>query len=234
MSEASRAERTPADTPPPGPIRVVIADDHRLVLEGLRSLLAQEADMRVVATATDGERLLEAVNRFRPDVVVCDVRMPYMDGLTCLAQIRTMSPPTRVLLMTAYSDEAMIQSVVTAGADGLLLKSDAPEQIILAIRQVMANQLVFPASVRRWLFTAGAPAPSPAPTPASPILDVDLSERELEVLALVAEGLTNAEITRRLHISHNTVKFHLQNIYQRLGVNNRTEASRWYHGISKA
>jgi DNA-binding NarL/FixJ family response regulator len=200
-------------------IRVVVADDHALVLQGLRSLLALEDDIRVVATATDGERLLEAVARFQPDVVVCDVQMPYMDGLTCLAEIRRTRPETRVLLMTAFTDGETLQAAVSAGADGLVLKSDSPEQTVLAIRQVMAGQLVFPVAVRRWLF--GAPQAKAAAGPG-------LSERELEVLELVAEGLTNAEITRRLHISLNTVKFHLQNIFQRLNVTNRTEASRWY------
>jgi DNA-binding NarL/FixJ family response regulator len=201
-------------------IRVIVADDHALVLQGLRSLLALEEDIRVVATATDGERLLEAVTRFQPDVVVCDVQMPYMDGLTCLAEIRRTRPETRVLLMTAFTDGETLQAAVSAGADGLVLKSDSPEQTVLAIRQVMAGQLVFPVAVRRWLFGA-PPARDAAAGPG-------LSERELEVLELVAEGLTNAEITRRLHISLNTVKFHLQNIFQRLNVTNRTEASRWY------
>jgi DNA-binding NarL/FixJ family response regulator len=201
-------------------IRVVVADDHALVLQGLRSLLALEEDIRVVATATDGERLLEAVTRFQPDVVVCDVQMPYMDGLTCLAEIRRTRPETRVLLMTAFTDGETLQAAVSAGADGLVLKSDSPEQTVLAIRQVMAGQLVFPVAVRRWLF--GVPPAKDA------VAGPGLSERELEVLELVAEGLTNAEITRRLHISLNTVKFHLQNIFQRLNVTNRTEASRWY------
>ena len=197
-----------------------MADDHALVLQGLRSLLALEEDIRVVATATDGERLLEAVARFQPDVVVCDVQMPYMDGLTCLAEIRRTRPETRVLFITAFTDGETLRAAVSAGADGLVFKSDSPEQTVLAIRQVMAGQLVFPVAVRRWLF--GAPsAQSAASGPG-------LSERELEVLELVAEGLTNAEVTRRLHISLNTVKFHLQNIFQRLNVSNRTEASRWY------
>jgi len=116
------------------------------------------------------------------------------------------------------SDDRPLQSVLAARADGLMLKTDPPEQSVQAIRQVVAGQLVFPAAARRWLYGA---APS---TPANP-----LSPRENEVLALVAEGLSNAEAALRLHISENTVKFHLQNIYQRLGVANRTEASLWFH-----
>jgi DNA-binding NarL/FixJ family response regulator len=199
------------------PIRVVVADDHALVLAGLRSLLAAEPDITLLATATDGERLLDAVRRFEPDVVISDIQMPYMDGLASLEQIRQINPQTRVLLITAFNDGQTVQTVLAAGADGLLLKTAPPEQTIQAIRQVMAGQLIFPAAARRWLSRATPKAPIP------------LSGRELEVLAEVAKGLTNAEAARRLNISENTVKFHLQNIYQRLHVSNRTEASRWHH-----
>lgn len=197
-------------------ITVVLADDHALVLEGLRSLLAAETDMQVLATATDGERLLDAVRRFHPDVVITDVQMPYMNGLDCLREIRRSHPQTRVLILTAYADADMMQTLLAVGADGLLLKTDPPQQAVQAVRQVMNGQLVFPAAVRRWL---SAPAPKPAP---------GLSEREWEVLALVAEGLPNKQIAERLHISGNTVKYHLQNIFAQLNVSNRTEASRWY------
>jgi len=199
------------------PIRVVLADDHALVLEGLRSLLADEPDIIVIATATDGERLMDAVHRFRPAVVIADIEMPHMDGLACLEQIRQSHPDTRVLLLTAYTDGQTLQAAVAANADGLLLKTDPPEHTVSAIRQVMAGQLIFPAAARRWLFNKAARPPL------SP-----LSPREREVLALVAQGLTNAQIAGNLHISQNTVKYHLQNIYQRLNVGNRTEASRWY------
>jgi DNA-binding NarL/FixJ family response regulator len=198
------------------PIQVVIADDHALVLEGLRSLLTAEPDINVIATATDGERLLEAVGRFQPDVVISDIQMPYLDGFHCLPQIRRLSPQTHVLFLTAYTDGQTIQSALAAGADGLLLKTAPPEQTVQAIRQVMAGQMVFPAAARRWL---GMEREETA---------VTLSERENEVLTLVAEGLTNDQVARQLHVSANTVKFHLKNIYEQLNVTNRTEASRWY------
>lgn len=198
------------------PIQVVIADDHALVLEGLRSLLTAESDINVIATATDGERLLEAVGRFQPDVVISDIQMPYLDGLHCLPQIRRASPKTHVLFLTAYTDGQTIQSALAAGADGLLLKTAPPEQTVQAIRQVMAGQMVFPAVARRWLGRKGGETA------------VTLSERETEVLALVAQGLTNNQVAQQLHVSANTVKFHLKNIYEQLNVTNRTEASRWY------
>lgn len=198
---------------------VVLADDHSLILEGLRSLLAAEDDITVLATATDGERLLDAVRRFHPDVVITDYQMEYLNGLECLDQIRHISPQTRVLILTAYTDGHTLQAILMAGADGLLLKTDPPEQAIQAVRQVMRGQLVFPAAARRWL---GQPRPA-----------VTFSEREWDVLKLVAQGLTNGQVAAQLHLSANTVKFHLRNIYQQLGVSNRTEASRWYHKQQK-
>ena len=201
-------------------IRVVVADDHPFVLEGLRSLLAAEDDILVIATATDGERLLDAVRRFHPDVVIADIQMPYMDGITCLEHIRQANPGTRVLLLTANPDGQTLQAVLAAGADGLLLKTDSPQQAIRAVRQVMAGQLVFPAAARRWLVRGESD---------SAVSQPQLSSREIDVLSLVANGLTNAQVAGKLHISENTVKYHLQNIYRQLGVTNRTEASRWYH-----
>ena len=198
----------------PDVVRVVLADDHALVLEGLRSLLGGQKGIRVVATATDGERLLDAVERFRPDVAVVDIRMPYMDGLTCLQRIREKHAGTKVLILTAYDDGQTLQSVMAARADGLVLKTDPPERTVSAIRQAADGQLVFPAAARRWLYDGRGAGPAA------------LSERETEVLSLVAEGMGNAEVALRLHISENTVKFHLRNIYRRLDVSNRTEASR--------
>jgi DNA-binding NarL/FixJ family response regulator len=199
------------------PIRIILADDHALVLEGLRSMLAPEEDISVIATATDGERMLEAVARFQPDVVVTDIQMPYMDGVAGVMRIREQFPNIRILVLTAYSDADTLRSVLDCGADGLLLKTDPPEQTARAIRQVYEGQLVFPAAARRWLFNRE--------TTVSPI---SLSPREEEVLQAVAQGQTNAQVAQTLHISENTVKFHLQNIYQRLNVTNRTEASLWY------
>lgn len=198
-------------------IRIILADDHALVLEGLRSMLAPEEDITVIATATDGERMLEAVARFLPDVVVTDIQMPYMDGVAGVRRIRQQFSAVRILVLTAYSDPDTLRSVLDSGADGLLLKTDPPEQTARAIRQVYGGQMVFPAAARKWLFGRE--------TAVSPI---SLSPREEEVLQAVAQGQTNAQVAQTLHISDNTVKFHLQNIYQRLNVTNRTEASRWY------
>lgn len=199
------------------PVRLVLADDHALVLEGLRTLLAAQPDLRVVATATDGERLLDAIQRFRPDVVVMDLQMPYMDGPTCLRVIREQGLPVRVLVLSAFSDSESLRLAIEAGADGFALKTEPPQATVAAIRQIAAGQLVFPQAARRWLVGAQQSDPNA------------LTEREEKILALVAEGRSNAQIAAALHLSENTVKFHLRNIYTKLGVTNRTEAAAKYH-----
>jgi len=198
-------------------IRVVLADDHALVLEGLRSLLAAEPNMTVIATATDGERLLEAVERFHPDVVISDIRMPYLDGINSLPHIRRISATVKVLFLTAYADDDTLQAALSSGVDGLLYKTDPPNQTIQAIHQVMDGQMIFPAAARRWLSASE-----------SQEARIILSQRKNEVLALISEGMSNAQVAQQLQISVSTVKFHLQNIYHTLGVRNRTEATHWY------
>lgn len=196
-------------------IRVFLADDHALVLEGLRSLIEGEGDMLVVGTANDGDQVLDAVRLLHPDVVVLDLQMPRVGGLACLDAIRSAGLPTKVLILSAFYDGDTMQSALEAEADGFALKTEAPQQTVACIRQVYQGQLVFPQAARRWLRQQRQrPGPS-----------TDLSEREAEVLALVAQGLTNTQIAQRLQVSDNTVKFHLQNIYQKLGVSNRTEAA---------
>ncbi|MCX7790344.1 MAG: response regulator transcription factor [Chloroflexaceae bacterium] len=196
-------------------IRVFLADDHALVLEGLRSLIEAEGDIEVVGTASDGDQVLDAVRALRPDVVVLDLQMPTVSGLECLQRIRAEGLPAKVLVLSAFYDGDTIQSALEAEADGFALKTEPPQQTVACIRQVYQGQLVFPQAARRWL-RQQRHRPGPA---------ADLSEREAEVLSLVAQGLTNTQIAQRLNVSENTVKFHLQNIYQKLGVSNRTEAA---------
>ena len=204
------------------PIRIVLADDHALVLEGLRALLAAESDLHVVATATDGERLLEAVRRFTPDVVAMDLQMPFMDGLTCLHHIRAEGLPVRVLVISAFGDAQSLRAAVEGGAEGFALKTDSPEMTLAAIRQVAAGHMVFPDAVRRWLIRTSADDPNA------------LTDREEAVLALVAEGKSNAQIGAALDLSGNTIKFHLKNLFSKLGVTNRTEAAAKFHKRSGA
>ncbi|MBB4637262.1 response regulator [Longimicrobium terrae] len=197
--------------------RILLGDDHELVLEGLRSLVEAEPDMRVIATATNGRQVIDAVRRDPPDVVVMDLEMGEMNGLRCLEVIKRESPGVRVLVLTAYGDGESMRAALEGGADGFALKTEPPQQTVASIRQVCRGQLVFPLAARKWLLRSESPGDATTP-----------SARETEILALVSEGLTNAQIAHRLRVSDNTVKFHLQNLYLKLGVRNRTEATAWY------
>ena len=196
----------------PARIRLVIADDHALVLDGLRALLSAEPDLQVVASATDGERALDAIRRFRPDVAVLDVQMPHLDGLACLERLRHDPHRPRVLLLSAFTDAHAMRAAIENGADGYALKTDPPEATLRAVRGVAGGHLVFPAAARRWL-----ERPRAGPT--------ELTDREESVLQLLAEGRSNAQIAEAIHLSENTVKFHLRNVFAKLGVSNRTEAA---------
>jgi DNA-binding NarL/FixJ family response regulator len=200
-------------------IRVVLADDHALVLEGLCSMLSNEGDIEVVATATDGAQLLEALRRHVPDVAVVDLQMPKVDGLTSLQRIRAEGLSVRVLVLSAFGDGESIQSAMEQWAAGFALKTEPPQQTVAAIRQVYYGHMVFPSSARRWVLRRREQV--------DPV--EELSAREWEVLGLVANGLSNPHVAESLHLSESTVKFHLQNIFQKLAVTNRTEAARYFH-----
>lgn len=206
-------------------IRILLADDHALVLQGLQALLSREPDIRVVAVAENGDRVLELLGHHQIDVAVLDLQMPY-HGLSVLAEIRRRGLPVRVLVLTAFSDGESIQSALELEADGLALKTEPPTQTVEAIRQVAHGRLVFPRAARRWLAVhRGAEPPLPAPTSPAP---TELTDREREVLSHLAQGRTNQEIADALTVSENTVRFHLKNIYEKLGVTNRTEAAAWF------
>jgi DNA-binding NarL/FixJ family response regulator len=199
-------------------IRVILADDHALVLEGLRGLISQQADIEVVATADDGDHLLKLLEQHEVDVVILDVQMPY-HGMTALAEIRKRQFPVRVLVLTAFSDGETIQNALEHQAEGFALKTESPSQTIEAIRQVAGGRMVFPQAAQRWMTKYRQNQRT---------LQETLSSREREVLAQLARGLTNPEIALELSVSENTVRFHLKHIFAKLGVGNRTEAVAWY------
>jgi DNA-binding NarL/FixJ family response regulator len=159
---------------------------------------------------------LEALERQPTDVVVMDLQMPAPEGVNCLFEIRKRGLPVRVMVLTAFGDGESIQFALENGADGFALKTAPLRQTIDAIRQVGHGNLVFPPAARKWLW-GHRPEASP-----------ELSSREWEVLGLAAQGMTNPQIADALSVSENTVKFHLQNIFQKLGVSNRTEAAGYY------
>ncbi len=196
-------------------IRIILADDHALVLEGLRGLLAREPDMEVVATVTNGAALLEELQYTRPDVIVLDLQMPERDGFGCLEAIRKQGLPVKVVILSAFGDGGSLQSAWEQQADGFALKTDPPRQTVATIRNVAHGQIVFPRAVRQ------------APAQPTELLS-RLTGRERDVLRLLADGLMNAQIAERLRVQESTVKFHIQNIFQKLGVTNRTEAAQIY------
>jgi len=196
------------------PIRVVLADDHQLVLEGFTILLERTPDIRVVDTVTNGETLLQVLEQQEVDVVVLDLEMPY-HGFNALAEIRRRGLPVRVLVLTAFADGESMQTAMELGADGFVPKTESPRQAIMAIRQVAAGMWVYPRAVQRMVFSPHAD-------------ESTLSQSEWKVLEQVALGKTNAQIAETLHISTNTVRFHLKNIFEKLHVANRTEATAWY------
>lgn len=196
-----------------GKIRVLLADDHAIVLEGLRALLEGERDITVVASTLREDEVIALARRHHPDVAVLDLELGGVRATPVIAQLHNLAEPPKVLVLTAYNDGESVRSALDAGADGLSLKTEPPQRTVAAIREVFAGRLVFPQAARRWL--AGRETARPGePTP-----------REREVWELVAAGLTNRQIAQRLRLGQNTVKYHLQHLFQKLGVRNRTEAA---------
>jgi DNA-binding NarL/FixJ family response regulator len=204
-------------------IRVLIADDQGMVRAGFTAFLSGQPDIEVVGEAANGREAVEAAAALRPDVVLMDVRMPVMDGLTATRQITTGDGEVpRVLILTTFDLDDYVYAALRAGASGFLLKDASAQHLAEAVRVVAAGEAVISPSVTRRLISEfarlGAPrAPSTAKL-------ADLTERETEVLALVARGLSNAEIARRLFVAEQTVKTHLGRILTKLGLRDRAQA----------
>jgi len=197
-------------------IKVLLVDDHPLVLEGLRGLMESEPGIEVVGTTTDGTRVADLARLHRPDVVVLDLELGATNGYDVLTRLRAEKVPARVLVLTAYGDGESLRAALEHHADGIALKTDSPARTIDAIRAVNAGVLVFPQAARRWM---RKPAEHAVAGPNA------LSDREREVWGHLASGLSNAAIARKLGVSASTVKFHTQNLFQKLGVGNRTAAA---------
>jgi DNA-binding NarL/FixJ family response regulator len=196
-----------------GPIRLLIADDHPVVRDGLRAMLATQPDLELVGEATTGTQAVERARALRPDVVLMDLQMPGLDGPAAIATLRQQAPEIRVLVLTTYGTDADITRAVDAGATGYLLKDAPREQLFAAIRAAAKGEAVLSPSVAtRVLGRMRAPAQEA------------LSARELEILGAVARGLSNKQIGRRLYVSEATVKTHLLRIFGKLGVDDRTAA----------
>jgi DNA-binding NarL/FixJ family response regulator len=194
-------------------IRLVIADDHPVVRDGLRGMLENQPDFEVVGDAADGTAALRLANELEPDLILMDLRMPVMDGVTATREIKSRHPGIQVLVLTTYDSDADILPAIEAGATGYLLKDTSREELYRAIRSAARGETVLaPAVARRLIGRMRAP------------VEEQLSSRELEVLGLVASGASNNDIASRLHISQATVKSHLIHIFGKLGVSDRTAA----------
>lgn len=204
-------------------IRILLADDHAVVRQGTRQLLAREADLEVVAEAGDGEEAVRLARLHAPDVAVMDIAMPQLNGIEATRQIKATHPRISVLALSAYDDDQYIFALLEAGAAGYLLKNISVEELVKAIRAVAAGEAVLHPAIARRVINRFAFAP-PAATPAATDALDHLTERELEVLQLAARGLKNQEIAQELSLSTRTVQTHLSNIFSKMGVGSRTEA----------
>jgi DNA-binding NarL/FixJ family response regulator len=202
-------------------IRIVIADDQALVRGGFRMILAAEAGFEVVGEAADGREAVSLCRSLTPDVVLMDIRMPELDGLAATRQVMHASPATRVLMLTTFGEDGYVWQAMNAGASGFLLKDVPPEQLVSAVRTIhRGDALLAPAITRRLIeqFAAG-PEPGAVPPQAEA-----LTGREREVLRLVAQGLTNAEIAQTLILGETTVKTHVARLLAKLGLRDRVQA----------
>jgi DNA-binding NarL/FixJ family response regulator len=203
-------------------IRVMLVDDHQLLRDSLRSLLDAQEDIEVVGTANDGLEALSAAAEKKPDVVLMDLAMPNMGGVEATRRLLRQQPGVQVVVLTSFPDQELIFDSIQAGAVGYLLKDAAPEEVVRAVRSAAAGESPLDGRVARTLLTRGQAAG-----------EATLTDREREVLRLVARGLANKQIARHLGIAERTVKAHLTSAFQRIGATDRTQAALWVarHGL---
>ncbi len=201
-------------------VRVLVADDQSMVRAGFRMLLAGEPDIEVVAEASNGLEAVEKAARFRPTVVLMDIRMPELDGLQATRRILAADDTARILILTTFDLDEYVYEALRAGASGFVLKDDPPEQLLAAVRIVAGGEALLSPGITKRVIKQFTRIPRPAP----PRQLDDLSERELDVFRLVVRGLSNAEIGRELYISDATVKTHITHILQKLNLRDRVQA----------
>lgn len=204
----------------PAAIRVILADDHAVVRKGIRDFLQEDPDITVVAEASNGEDAVRLAGEHLPDVAVLDIQMPRLNGIDATTAIKAQYPRVRVLILTAYEEDPYIFALLRAGADGYVLKNADADDIVRAVKSVAGGGKVLdPAVAGKVMAQMATGKPAAAHEQVEP-----LSDRELDVLRLAAQGLTNKAIGQTLQISDRTVQGHLANIYGKLGVASRTEA----------
>jgi DNA-binding NarL/FixJ family response regulator len=201
-------------------IRVLVADDQSMVRAGFRLLLAREPDIEVIAEAGTGVEAVQQAARFNPTVVLMDIRMPELDGLEAARRILAADASARILILTTFDLDEYVYEALQIGASGFVLKDDPPEQLLSALRTVAAGDALLSPAVTKRVIRQFARLPRPAPPEA---VD-ELTARELDIFRLIAEGLSNGEISERLHISETTVKTHVTHVLQKLGLRDRVQA----------
>jgi DNA-binding NarL/FixJ family response regulator len=229
------SENTPADSQPMSPsgisskskIRIVVADDHPIFRDGLCKLLALEEDFEVVAQAQDGRQVLDVLQQYEPDILLLDLKMPGLDGLSTLQRLQVAKNKTRVIVLTASDDKNEFVQAMKLGTSGIVLKQTATELLIKSIRKVHAGEIWLDshttAAVIRQFVAADDSAPASAQPAPRDRERSPLSQREREIVALVAQGFKNKEMAEKMFISEQTVKNHLHNIFDKLGVSDRLE-----------
>ena len=206
-------------------VRVMLVDDHGIVREGLRNLLTQPG-IEVIGEAECGNEAVKLVAQLNPDVMLLDIRMKNGDGLSCLPQIKAASPTTAVIMLTTYANPGYLARAIEGGAAGYLSKETDPDQIVRAVRSVAAGDALIDRELLRAALSGTVDESSPEP--GSTDIDAEeLSEREIDVLRLLAGGLSNASIAEALSVSVATVKTHVQHILKKLHVSDRTQAALW-------
>jgi NarL family two-component system response regulator LiaR len=197
------------------PIRVLLVDDHMVVRSGLSTVLSIHDDLKLVGEAGDGEEAIKLCERLQPDVVLMDLLMPKMDGVTAIKAIKTRWPQIQIIALTSFKEKEYVEGALKAGANGYLLKDVSAEELVNSVRRAAAGQpSLSPEAAQVLIKNVNEPVDK----------QPDMTGREKEILALMVEGLSNNEIAERLIVSQSTVKFHVSNILSKLGVTGRTEA----------
>lgn len=195
-------------------IKLYLADDHPIVVEGLKEVLNSKSNLEVIGEAFDGIQLMGLLSHQRPDVIVMDINMPGLDGIACTKLIKKQYPSIKIVILTMYNDRTFVNQLIAAGADGCMLKSRGSKELVAAIERVTSNKSYFD-SVADFTHIS------------KDTKEIQLSEREKEIVKLVAEGLTSSEIAQKLFIAEHTVRTHRKNIFKKLGINNTSQLTRF-------